>query len=230
MSPHAPARDARRVYVFALCGTDGVAVARIGRHRLESIRIDGIVAIVERRTGPPSLSEQALREQHRVVVELHRRSEALIPVRFGALLDRGELEDVVRQRHALLARALKHLRGRAQMTIRAFGTPGRVQRVTRATTGTAYLFERARAARPDVPPALDAIRQAVSPLVADEVVDAGRGAVRVVVNHLIRVGDVERYRLRFERALAGRADAPSVVLSGPWPPFAFAPEILDPTS
>lgn len=230
MSPRGPARDARPVYVFALCSADAVAAGRIGRHRLEAIELDGIVAIVERRSAPPILSEHALREQHRVVVELHRRSDALIPVRFGAFLERAELEDVVRRRHAVLARGLKRVRGRAQMTIRSFGATVHRERAPRATTGTAYLAQRARAARPDVPPALEAVRRAVRPLVVGEVVDAGRGSVRIVINHLVRVSDVERYRARVERVLAGVPSGHSVVLSGPYPPFAFAPEIMDPTS
>jgi Gas vesicle synthesis protein GvpL/GvpF len=230
VSSRGPARDARRVYVFALCSADPIAAGRIGRHRLEAIELDGIVAIVERRSAPPILSEHALREQHRVVVELHRRSDALIPVRFGALLERAELEALVRRRRAVLARALTRVRGRAQMTMRSFGAPLLVRRESRATTGTAYLSQRARAARPDVPPALAAIRHAVRPLVVGEVIDPGRGTVRIVINHLIRVRDIERYRARVERVLADVRNGQSVVLSGPWPPFAFAPEIMDPTS
>jgi hypothetical protein len=219
--------DQRPLYVFALCAPDHRIPEKVGRHRLECIALGGLVAIVERRIAAPVLSERSLRDQHRVIVALHQHATALVPVRFGALLDRGELEGIVRRRRALLTQALKRVRGMAQMTIRSFESRSHPAAAPPAATGTAYLARLARSVRPDVPAAVDAVRQAVRTLVVDESIDAGRGAVRVVVNHLIRVGDVDRYRARAESALTGAAAFESVVLTGPWPPFAFAPEITD---
>ena len=109
----------------------------------------------------PILSERALREQHRVVVALHQQLETLIPVRFGALLERSELERIVRLRRSALARALTRVRGSAQMTIRAVGAAKVIARSSSTRSGTAYLAERARAARPAVPPAAEVVRVAV---------------------------------------------------------------------
>lgn len=222
--------DQRPLYVFALSDSDDRVPERIGRHRLECVELGGLVAIVERRSAAPVLSERSLRDQHRVVVALHQRAKALLPVRFGALLDRTELDGIVRQRRAVLMRALKRVRGMAQMTIRSFEARSRPASEPRAATGTAYLARRARAVRPDVPPAVDAVREAVRTLVVDESIEAGRGAVRVSVNHLIRIGDVDRYLVRAESALTDAAASESVLRTGPWPPFAFAPEIMDAAS
>ena len=222
--------DQRPLYVYALCDSDHRIPARVGRHHLECLELDGLVAIVERRVAAPVLSEGSLRDQHRVVVRLHQRAQALIPVRFGALLDRAELDRIVRQRRAPLVRALKRVRGMAQMTVRSFDARSRLPAALPAASGTAYLARRARDARPDVPPALNAVRRAVRSLVVDESIEAGRGAVRVVVNHLIRAGDVDRYLARAESALRRAAASESLLVTGPWPPFAFAPEIMDAAS
>ena len=224
------AADQRPLYVFALCDANLRVPERVGRHRLECLDLGGLFAIVERRRAVPVLSERSLRDQHRVVVALHQHAQALIPVRFGALVARVELDRIVRQRRRLLVRALKRVRGMAQMTIRSFEPLRRPSVPSRATTGTAYLARRARDARPDVPRAVDAVRQAVRSLVVDESIEAGRGAVRVVVNHLIRVGDGDRYLARAESVLSGTAASESVRLTGPWPPFAFTPEIMDAAS
>jgi len=220
---------ARQLYVFALCRSTARVPAAIGRHRLERIAIGGVAAIAERRTSMPALSERSLRDQHRVVVALHQHVDALIPVRFGALLERSELERIVRLRRSALGRALTRVRGRAQMTIRAFGAAREPSQSAAARSGTAYLAERARAARPEVPPAAEAVRLAVGALVAEESIEAGRGGGSVVINHLIRARDAEAYLDHAGGALAG-VPAGTLTVSGPWPPFAFAPEIMDAAS
>jgi hypothetical protein len=223
-----PAPDARPFYVFALCRSTAPVPDSIGRHRLERIAIGSIAAIAERRASMPILSERALRDQHRVVVALHEQLQTLIPVRFGALLERSELERIVRLRRAALVRALTRVRGRAQMTIRAVGAATAIARSSPPRSGTAYLAERARAARPAVPPAAEAVRAAVRELVAEESIEAGRGG-SVVINHLIRARDAGAYLARAGRVLSG-VPADTLSVSGPWPPFAFAPEIVDPTA
>jgi hypothetical protein len=222
-----PARGARRLYLFALCRSSAPVPAVVGRHRLERIAIGAIAAIAERRASVPSLSERSLRDQHRVVVALHRQADALIPVRFGALLERDELERIVRRRRSVLARALTRVRGKAQMTIRVAG-PARLRppASTSSASGTAYLAERARAARPFVPPDAEAVRLAVRALVVDESIEAGRGGAGAVIHHLIRARDADAYLRRAGGALS-EVPSDTLTISGPWPAFAFAPEIMD---
>jgi hypothetical protein len=214
--------------VFALLASGSRVPRRIGRHRLSSIAIDGIVAAVERRRSAPVLSERTLRDQHRVLVTLHEGARAILPVRFGAQIEIAELERVVRLRRGVLARALTKVRGKAQMTVRVFGAAAVQARAPLPRSGTEYLEARVRASRPDVPAIGEAIRRAVKSLVAAESIETGRGGVRVVIEHLIRRDNVERYRERVARVLAAAGeDADAVALSGPWPPSAFVPDIME---
>ena len=216
---------ASRVYVYALLGSRASVGRRRGT-RIEVIPVGGMFAAVERLASRPPLSEAALRRQHEIVVELARVNDAVLPVRFGAFIDVDELAQVIRLRQDVLRRALQRVRGHDQMTIRLFG-PARTRAVApAAATGTAYLRSRAAAARPALTPAARAIIVAVSPVVSAQRIDAGRsGGVQATIDHLVRRRSVARYRRLVETCVA-RMDAPPVVaVSGPWPPFAFAPDI-----
>ena len=216
---------ASRVYVYALLGSNAPVGRRRGM-RIEVIPVGGMLAAVERLANRPPLSEAALRRQHEIVVELARENEAVLPVRFGAFMDVDELAQVIRLRQGVLRRALRRVRGHDQMTVRLFG-PVRARVVAPpSTTGTAYLRSRAAAARPALTPAARAIVAAVSPLVSAQRIDAGRGAgVQATIDHLVRRRSVARYRRLVETCVAGMDPPPAVAVSGPWPPFAFAPDI-----
>jgi hypothetical protein len=229
------ARSVRRtrqelVYVLAFILSRKRLPKRIGRRRIETIAVAGIPCVVERRRALPAASERALRDQHRVVVALHERVDAMLPVRFGALLDLRELEQIVRQRRALLLRALRRVRGRLQMTVRVFGEDVARAQESPPRSGAEYLQARARASRPDLSGTASAIRSAVRTIVVAESIERGRGSVGVVINHLIRRDAADRYRSRIARVLSAAGDADAVVVSGPWPPFAFTPDLMDVTS
>lgn len=216
---------ASRVYVYALLGSKATVERRRGTS-IEVIPVGGMFAAVERLADRPPLSEAALRRQHEIVVALARVSDAVLPVRFGAFMDVDELAQVIRLRQGVLRRALQRVRGHDQMTVRLFGQ-ARARVVPQSSaTGTAYLRSRAVAARPALTPAARAIIAAVSPLVSAQRIDAGRGGgVQATIDHLVRRRSVARYR-RLVETCAARMDPPPVVaVSGPWPPFAFAPDI-----
>jgi hypothetical protein len=52
--------------------------------------------------------------------------------------------------------------------------------------------------------------------------------VQVTLHHLVRRGDAARYVAAVEASLGGLKVPPHVVISGPWPPFAFAPDLWSP--
>ena len=108
------------LYVFALAGDRCEPFERAG-HVIEIIKTGGVYAAVERVDRPPTVSEQALRDQHEVIAHLHAKLDALLPARFGAFLDARELESVVGQRRDAILEALQLVRGRSQMTIRLLG-------------------------------------------------------------------------------------------------------------
>lgn len=223
------------VYVYALLagplsGSRAGGASRtvlVGRRRIHLIQAGAIVAAVERIARAPRVSETALRAQHELVVALGRRFEALLPVRFGAALERAELERLLAARQTRLLRALEDVRDREQMTVRIITAHGRaVVPAARAPTGTAYLTARRTALASGVPPAGKRLRRAVRPLVDAERVDPARGRVRATLHHLIPRGRAAEYRALVERSLATTPPGgDQVVVSGPWPPFAFTPEL-----
>ena len=230
MSARRPSAAGQPIYVLALIESAARLPDRIGRRRVDAIDVEGITCVFERRRSVPTVSERSLRDQFRAIVALQEWADAILPVRFGALLDAAELARIVRQRRTMLKRALRRVRGRTQMTVRVFGESAVDEREASPRSGTAYLQARARASRPEVPPTARAIRRAVAPFAADESIERGRGRVRLVIHHLIARGVVMRYQSRIDRVLAGVGDADTVVVSGPLPPYAFAPDVMDVTS
>lgn len=214
------------MYVYAVLELP-MAVPRRLRTIVEVMPVAGVFVALERMAEWPRLSEDALRRQHDIVVALHRSTDAILPVRFGALLDVDELTEVMRLRRRILARALARVRGREQMTIRIFGPRSAPQRDSgiASSSGIDYLRQRAASARPALTAGAKRIVEAVASLATAQTIDAGRGEVQVTINHLVRRGVEARYRRLVMSRAATMTPAPKVAVSGPWPPFAFAPDI-----
>jgi hypothetical protein len=215
-----------RVYVYAFVDMS-LPLASIEGRTIEIVDIEQIHAAIERSADAPSLSEDALRRQHAIVQRLARRVNAIVPVRFGAVLDESELAEIVRLRAGALREALAHVRGRVQMTVRMLldssgataERPGR----PRPTSGTAYLLERRASAVRSRPATMNIVCDAVRTMVCDERTDLDPASGHAVVAHLIERADVRRYRARtasFAREMPGR-----ITVTGPWAPFAFAPRL-----
>ena len=220
------------VYVYALVerpparGKSASRRLTVGRHRIEFAPIRGIYAAVERRRMQPRLSEASLRDQHRVVVALARRCDAILPVRFGGWVTPAELERLVDARRQVLQRALTLVRHREQMTVRIFTENERpAPPAPAAGSGTAYLNARKAAATPKLTPLASSIRRAVAPLAVEERIDAGRGRLQLAFHHLVNRGLSEDYEARVAGVVSRSKAADIVVTSGPWPPFAFVPDL-----
>lgn len=189
-------------------------------HFIEFARAGSVAAAFERMSQRPQISEAALRMQHELVLRIAGQVNEILPVRFGAFLDRVELERILDMRRDAIHQALDTVRGRVQMTIRIRGSSPRAvaPQTLDARPGTAYLHARLAAARPPMPPAALAASALVRHLVVDERSDS-RGELAAAVYHLIDRGSVREYR----ELLAGAAQTAAV--SGPWPPFAFTPDL-----
>ena len=220
------------VYVLALTSRDSPAFTVDGR-RIEFVTIENVVAVIERRAAPPEATETELRSQHAVVTAIFNRMEDLLPVRFGAWLDREELSSIVAKQERAIGDALELVRGRVQMTIRflAAARPAREDQRPRQQTGTGteYLQSR-RNAEQWMPDDAIALRGAVSDLVVAERVHPGSigsagsfdsARVRQIPSlyHLIARDAVTAYATA---TLPYRSA--TVTVTGPWPPFAFAPD------
>jgi hypothetical protein len=97
--------------------------------------------------------------------------------------------------------------------------PDSVRRVPRSGPGGAYLRERAAAAaRERDVPGFEPVRAAVRRWVRDERVEKREGVASVY--HLVPRASADSYRTAAERA--GADSGLRVVVTGPFPPYAFA--------
>jgi hypothetical protein len=218
------------LYVFALTNQPAPPL-RHGNRRIEFIEVGGIHAAVERVASRPAVSEAALRTQHDIVMKIAARVDAILPARFGALLDKEELESLVTLRLAPIRETLELVSGRVQMTVRVFSSAE--QSVSRqaahadqrsaasaAASGTRYLEQRRREASPALSGHAEAISAAVREIVRVERSHRGEGRVDWTLYHLVDRGALPQY----ERALEPFR-SPAVAVTGPWPPFAFVPDL-----
>jgi gas vesicle protein GvpL/GvpF len=209
------------VYVLALTGRPSAPLTVDG-HRVEFINVENLYAVIERRAQPPVVSESELRAQHDIVIELFKQVEDLLPVRFGAWLDRDELSDVLQRQRAAIAEALELVDGRVQMTVRfrhaAPGTSTDQRSPAGTESGTTYLRSRQQALR-SVPNDVAALNAAVNQFVSATRASAGSDGSPSSLYHLIGRDRVAQYTAAVQPFLSS-----TTIVTGPWPPFAFAPD------
>lgn len=242
--PPASASSARsavadRVCLYALVATAGrrLRLAGVAGERLRIVTIDGIEAVIGTVPRAPQPGMTAIRRYDEVQRALMASYASVLPARFGtcaATLD--DLTLSVRDRRAHIRRNLRLVRRRVQMTIRVFGsdsTPNRfeigsepVQSRLRtgseygdeATQGTQYLHR--RMGEMQIPGAAR-LRPAVAKWVrAERSERRADGRLAGTIYHLIPQSAVPAYRRAL--AKAARDAGVTIVVSGPWPPYAFA--------
>jgi hypothetical protein len=215
---------AERLYVVALA-EPGLPrrILLSGRH-LHALTIESITAIVEKRSERPEATPSALQEQHTIVTGLSARVPALLPLRFGSLLTSADLQSIITANKETIVSALARVRGHVQMTVRVFGEPDARRPTDDRGSGAAFLASRQRQAH-YLPAEAATIRRVLGDLVAEERMQPGEGGLRVTIYHLVAQSAVDAY---LERASSLQAlVAPhQVAVSGPWPVFAFAPELF----
>lgn len=211
------------VYVFALTSHVAPSFA-VGGHHIEFLDLIGLHAAIERRGGPPAISESSLRTQHDIVRHLFDRIDAVLPARFGAFIEERELHDIFAARRSVILDALSLVRGRVQMTVRVRGAAESRPRTSRPArrpgmTGTAYLEARLSAVKA-MPRLARVVTDAVAPMAIAERSEAGTGRTPATLYHLIDRANVTAY----SDAISG-LQLPATHVSGPWPPFAFVPDL-----
>jgi hypothetical protein len=220
---HPGRRDPEEWDVYAL--TAGRVPQRF-RARGRSVRVMfvgpvGVIVGAHRAANTPT--ETALREQHAVVLSLADQIDPILPARFGSRMTAERLEDAIRPSIPVLMEALEHVRGRRQMTIRLIGPAESLEPEPAPRTGTAYLARRRAAAR-RIPSRAAPLRAAVERYIVDERVQQGRGGIHATIFHLIARRDVSAYE-RAIRQIGPAIEPWRAAMSGPWPAFAFAPEL-----
>ncbi len=222
-------------YVFALVddmptGTPGTGLTG----PLGIRRVGSILAVVERRADVPPAEFGTLQRHQAVVSDLAARVPAILPVRFGTLLDTDALEEVLVEREGDVADGFDLVRGRVQFTWRQKQVrgprsevrgPGSEVRSPKSDvrSGTDYLRRAARLMKPTAPAVWRPIRSKLKPLVAAERYQPATASAPESLYHLVARTDATSYRrLGAELASAGR----KMLLTGPFPPFAFTPELV----
>jgi hypothetical protein len=214
------------LYVFALVDARPRARPGTGLGGALSLRaVPGGFALVERRADVPPVEFGTLKQHHAVVARVMDAVPAILPVRFGTLLEMEEIEDVLQDREEEIADAFAFVRGRVQFTWRAARgarrAPG-AQSVP-AATGAEYLRRAARAAHPTPPAAFKLARERLRPLIAAERYQAAAASLPDSLYHLVDRAGARRYKLMAQKLAAGSLAAR---VTGPFPPFAFAPDLL----
>jgi len=212
------------LYVYALTEPGLPQRLRVLGHSLRVISLSPAAVVVERRRDRPDATTEALQDQHAVVLQLASRCDALLPARFGSLIEEGALRTTVTDHRAEIGDALDLVRGRQQMTVRVFGAPDAGRPASDRSTGTAFLQSRKDRAH-YVPPEVAAIRTALGPFAAAERLESGEGGLRVTMFHLVARDRVEAYR-RQAAVLQSTLTPHHVTITGPWPAFAFTPQLF----
>jgi hypothetical protein len=202
-------------------------------------------AVVTDCAGPVPPTAQALRDHDRMVRRIAQAAPAILPVRFGTLVESEQsLIKLLDTWSDDLQKALSLVDRHCQMTLRLFASPGaappgradaairdadNVGHAAAAQTatrpGTSYLIRRSREhAAAQSAPELDPLREPFEKIVAAERITRHKqGPLILTAYHLIPRTAVTAYRRLLRRhapALNGRA-----IVSGPWPPYAFVPEL-----
>lgn len=217
-------------YVFAL--VDASPSGRLGRGLSGPLRARpsaGGYAIVERRADVPPAELGSLRRHQAVVTRVAAAVPAILPVRFGTLLDDEALDETLMERDGDLSHAFALVRHRVQFTWRRAGPAARgATRVVagarrRGASGQEYLRQAARAANAAPPTAFRVVRDRLDAFVVRERYQPAANGVPDTLYQLIETTAVTRYRTIAD---ALTLTSPELTVSGPWPPFAFAPELL----
>jgi hypothetical protein len=225
------------VYLYAVLAEApaGALPSGLAGEPMRLVTCEDVLAAVGDVTLPPGLDAASLRAHDAAVRRLAAASSALLPARFGSVaLDEGQLCEALRPRLAAFREGLRTVRGCEQMTLRF----SRLETVPAASAplpeppapgggpGTRYLdARRASLGDPRALPEVRRVLDALAPLVRGERRERhDRPPLIASVYHLVGRDSLDGYRSAVESA--ARAAGVRVTSSGPWPPYAFAPDDL----
>jgi hypothetical protein len=224
---------AERVWLYAVVsGASGPLRAEgAAGERLRRVRVGGLDLVVGIVPRVPRPTAAALRRYDAAVRRLMDAHGSVLPARYATSAPSLDaLASAALDRRDTLRRSLGLVRQRVQMTVRVFtprGPEGRAKAAvarggqpSRAASGPGRQFLSRRAAELQVPGG-EPLRAAVARWVRAERTERhDRGPLAGSMYHLIPRGCAGAYRTAVERA-AVRAGL-TIVVSGPWPPYAFA--------
>ena len=219
------------LYVYALVDEEPAAPLGegIAGEPLRLVRHDRILAVVGDLAARPRPESEILKRQDAAVHRLAEIFDALLPARFGeAFADETELKERIGPRSEDLAASLCLVRGCVQMTLRVFGEADAAagpDEDQAGGPGTRYLESRRRERQQARSlPEIDPLREALQPLLRAERMERhDAGHLLGTAYHLVPRSQTEAYLAALATAKE-RIGGRRVAASGPWPPYAFAPE------
>ena len=195
---------------------------------LRLVHLNGFSAVVGDLPDRPRPDRESLKGQDAVARRLAEIFQAILPARFGEVFsDEAALASKLAGREREMTEALARVRGCVQMTLRVFGEPEAAPKPETEETGpgSRYLAARRREAeRARSLPEIEPLREALRPLLrAERIERADSGPLLGTAYHLVLRGQDGAYREALEAARE-RIGGRRVAATGPWPPYAFAPE------
>ena len=213
---------ALNAYVYAFV-SGPAGTLHIAGCTIEVVSIARVHVALDWRATAPKVSPAAVRRQHALVERLADLRRSVVPARFGSVIAAADLRRLVSTRSGDLRRAMALVRDRVQMTVRFQADLPSEATGSRPASGTDYLNRRRAAASAASSPGAAAIRRAVRTSIVEERVSVEAAEERIALFHLIRRSAVARYRAKVLEACE-RAGVQATV-TGPFPPFAFAPDL-----
>jgi hypothetical protein len=220
------------LYLYAV--VDEVAPGPLGEgimdEPLRQVRAGEVQAVVGDLATAPQPGRENLARQDAEVRRLAERFDALLPARFGEwAADEAALAAKLAHRSGEFVRALAMVRGCVQITLRVFGEPEPVspdEPETAGGPGTRYLTARRRELEQARSlPEIDPLREVLRPLLrAERIERQAAGRLLGTAYHLVPRERTAEYLATLEEETGKLPGGRRVVASGPWPPYAFAPE------
>jgi hypothetical protein len=223
--------DILYLYAVAFAETEpaGALGTGIGDEPLVLVPVGRLVAIAGSLPGRPSADAETLKKQDAVVRRLAGLFAALLPVRFGeSVAEEAAVAAKIAPRESELTTALELVRGCVQMTLRIFGEADPMPEPAPARAGgpgARYLEARrqeqaALRSLPEIAP----LSRALRPLLrAERIERQAAGPLLGTAYHLVPREGTAAYLAAVEEA-RGRIGGRRIAATGPWPPYAFAPE------
>jgi hypothetical protein len=221
------------VYLYAL--VDGEPPGSLGEglagEPLRRVHCGSFAAVVGDLPRKPEPDRETLQAQEVVVRRLAEIFTALLPSRFGeAFADEAVLRDRIAGQASGIAESLALVRGCVQMTLRVFGDselPVDADTEPAGGPGTRYLEARRRESeRARSLPEIDPLREALRPLLRAERIERREtGLLLGTAYHLVPRDQTGAYLAALQE-VGERIGGRRVSASGPWPPYAFGPEVV----
>jgi hypothetical protein len=207
------------LYAIADARPRGALGKGIGGKPLVVVRAGGAHVVIER-ASPAEPSVRTLRAHDRIVRRVARFAPAVLPVRFGtSVADARSLAALLAPLEDALADALAAVRECVQYTLRVHGPPAPPEKPNpRSGPGARFMAKRlAERQAPEIAPVTAATKEWVRASRVERHADKGDHVATVY--HLVPRREARAYRAALVRA---RVREVRVVVTGPWPPYAFA--------